>query len=302
MNIPTRLNKPTILLIGASGQVGWELRRTLTLLGDLVSASLEGKQGPEVDLNDPGSLHRLFKTSNPDLVVNAAAFTAVDQAEKDVEMARRVNSDAPTLIGELAAEADIPVIHYSTDYVFSGDAKRPYREDDPPAPLGVYGETKLAGELGLLDSGAEVLILRTSWVYGGRGQNFLLTMQRLFREKAELNIVDDQIGAPTWSRMIAEATAQILAQTLVDGFRFGQKGGLYHLTAGGRTSWYGFADAIRELQRASCRIHPIATSEYPTPAQRPLFSLLDNTRLLETFGICLPDWRESLKLCIEEMS
>ncbi|MCP4995275.1 MAG: sugar nucleotide-binding protein, partial [Gammaproteobacteria bacterium] len=162
---------------------------------------------------------------------------------------------------------------------------------------------KLAGELGLLASGADVLILRTSWVYGARGQNFLLTMQRLFQEKDELNIVDDQIGAPTWSRMIAEVTAQFLAQTLKDGgFRFGQKGGLYHLTAAGRTSWYEFANAIRELQQASCRLHPIPTSDYPTPARRPLFSLLDNQRLLQTFGICLPHWHQSLMLCVEEMS
>jgi len=296
------VNQPTILLIGSSGQVGWELRRTLAPLGDLVSASLEGEQGTKVDLSDPESLQRLFKALNPDLVVNAAAYTAVDQAEKDVEKARQVNATAPALIGELAAVADISVVHYSTDYVFSGDAERPYREDDPTVPLNVYGETKLEGELGLLDSGAEALILRTSWVYGARGQNFLLTMRRLFREKDEMKIVDDQIGAPTWSRMIAEATAQILAQTLADNFKFGRKGGLYHLTAAGRTSWYGFADAIRALQQTSCRLHPIPTSEYPTPAQRPLYSLLDNQRLFETFGVCLPDWHESLQQCVEEMS
>jgi len=296
------VNQPTILLIGSSGQVGWELRRTLAPLGDLVSASLEGEQGTKVDLSDPESLQRLFKAINCDRVGNGASYTAVDQAEKDVEKARQVNATAPALIGELAAVADISVVHYSTDYVFSGDAERPYREDDPTVPLNVYGETKLEGELGLLDSGAEALILRTSWVYGARGQNFLLTMRRLFREKDEMKIVDDQIGAPTWSRMIAEATAQILAQTLADNFKFGRKGGLYHLTAAGRTSWYGFADAIRALQQTSCRLHPIPTSEYPTPAQRPLYSLLDNQRLFETFGVCLPDWHESLQQCVEEMS
>ena len=298
-----RVNRPTILLIGSSGQVGWELRRTLAPLGNLLFVSRRGEQGPAVDLADPESLQRLINSSNPDLVVNAAAYTAVDQAEQDVEMARQLNTDAPTLIGELAADSDIPVVHYSTDYVFAGNAERSYREEDPAVPLGVYGETKLAGELGLLASGADVLILRTSWVYGARGQNFLLTMQRLFQEKDELNIVADQIGAPTWSRMIAEATAQILAQTLRDGgFKFGQKGGRYHLTAAGQTSWYEFARAIRELQRASCRLHPIPTSEYPTPARRPLFSLLDNQRLLETFGICLPHWHQSLMQCVDEMS
>lgn len=302
MTIMTRMNRPTILLIGCTGQVGWELRRTLATLGDLISASLKGSHGPAVDFADPNSLHRLFKTSNPDLVVNAAAFTAVDQAEKDVDTARLVNADAPTLIGALAAELNIPVVHYSTDYVFSGDADRPYREDDPASPLGVYGKTKLAGELGLLNSGAEVLILRTSWVYGSRGHNFFLTMRRLFREKEELKVVNDQIGAPTWSRMIAEATAQILAQSFANGFRFGQRGGLYHLTAAGQTSWYGFAEAIGKLLQTNCRLHPIPTSEYPTPARRPLFSLLDNKRLLDTFSVCLPDWQESLMLCVEEMA
>jgi dTDP-4-dehydrorhamnose reductase len=295
------MTQTKILLIGCDGQVGWELRRTLAPLGELASASLCGRWGLKLDLGEAASIEAAIRQVRPRLIVNAAAYTAVDRAEGDAETAQRVNGDALGLIGRLALELEASVVHYSTDYVFRGDANAPYREEDPTAPLGVYGRTKLEGERQLLDSGADAVILRTAWVYGGRGHNFLLTMKRLCSERPELSVVHDQIGAPTWSRMLAEATALMLAQTRPDGFRFGQRAGLYHLTNGGQTSWHGFASAIRDLLGASCTIHPIPTSDYPTPARRPAYSVLDNRKIEQAFGIRLPDWRTALDLCTEGM-
>ena len=206
--------RPRILLIGANGQVGWELRRTLAGLGEVIAASIEGGYGPIVDLLDKGLLKRLVDESRPDAVVNAAAYTAVDKAETERDMARRINADAVGELGALLAARGTPIIHYSTDFVFSGTAHHPYKESDSPGPLNVYGETKLAGELALLDSGAQALVFRTSWVYGARGANFLLAMLKLFRERDELRIVDDQVGSPTWSRMLAEMTALVLYRVL----------------------------------------------------------------------------------------
>ncbi len=297
MNIP---EIPTILLIGADGQVGFELRRTLEPLGRLVSSSLCGSWGPRLDLTDARSLETLIREIAPRLIVNAAAYTAVDRSEEEEQLAQQVNGDALGVIGRMAAERSIAVVHYSTDYVFDGAAKDPYLEHAVTNPMGAYGRTKLDGERQLLESGADAVILRTSWVYGVRGQNFLRTMQRLFIERNELKIVDDQIGAPTWSRMIAEATAQMLVQTLPDGF--GQRAGIYHLTNAGRTSWHGFAKAIQELLEADCRIQPIPSSEYPTLAKRPMFSVLDNEKLSAAFGLRLPDWHHALKLCLEEQA
>ena len=195
----------------------------------------------------------------------------------------------------------MPVIHYSTDFVFSGEATRPYREDDAPGPLNVYGSTKLAGEQALLESGVPAIVFRTSWVYGVRGQNFLLTMLRLFAEKDELRVVDDQVGAPTWSRMLAEVTAQTLHRVLRHEVDLDRVTGLYHVTAGGETSWYGFAKAILEASGGSCRLLPIPSSDYRSPARRPAYSVLDNTKLWETFGLALPDWRVSLAQCLEDL-
>lgn len=292
---------PRILLIGSDGQVGWELHRTLAPVGQVIAASFRGDAGPAVDLRDAASLRRLFNETAPDAVVNAAAYTAVDKAEGEPELARAINADAVGLIGELASAPRIPVIHYSTDFVFSGETDHAYREDDTPEPHNVYGETKLAGERALLESGAPALVFRTAWVYGTRGSNFLLTMRSLFRERTELKIVDDQIGTPTWSRMLAEVTAQVMYRLFHGGLDVEQVKGLYHVTGAGATSWFGFAEAIRTATQTQCRLTPIPSSEYPAPARRPSYSVLDTRRFRETFGLSLPDWRHSLSLCLADL-
>ncbi len=292
---------PRILLIGASGQVGWELQRTLAGLGTVIAASLEGKYGPTVDLMNRTALEKLVCDSAPDAVVNAAAYTAVDKAETDHFSAQRINADAVGELGILLAARGVPIIHYSTDFVFSGTSNRPYIETDTPAPLNVYGATKFAGEQALLTSGANALILRTSWVYGLRGANFLLTMLRLFRERDVLRVVDDQIGAPTWSRMLAELTALVLQRVLHNEINLAQAGRIYHLTGGGQVSWCGFAQTILSASGFQSTIIPIPSSEYPAPAQRPLYSVLDNTHFETTFGLAMPAWQYSLAQCLEDL-
>ncbi len=290
-------NMPKLLVIGATGQVGWELMRTLAPLGQVLGASMD--PGPlHVDLSHPGSLSRLVQEHSPDMVINAAAYTAVDKAESEPEVARMVNADALKELGRVAWELSIPVVHYSTDFVFGGESDRPYRESDEPAPLSVYGKTKLDGEIALQNSGTAHIILRTSWVYGTHGHNFMLTMRRLAGERDELRVVDDQIGAPTWSRMLAETTAQIVARLLQDPSLIERVQGIYHLTASGSTSWHGFAKAIMELSGSHCRLVAIPTSEYPSPAKRPAYSVLDNERIDQVFGIRLPDWHYSLRQCL----
>lgn len=291
--------RPRILLIGANGQVGWELRRTLAGLGEVIAASIEGGYGPAVDLLDQGLLAKLVDESRPDAVVNAAAYTAVDKAETEREIAKRINADAVGELGALLAQRGTPIIHYSTDFVFDGAAQCPYKETDAPHPVNVYGETKLGGEQALFDSGAPALVFRTSWVYGARGANFLLTMLRLFKEKDELRIVDDQIGSPTWSRMLAEMTALVLYRVLREDLDLREVGGLYHLTGHGQVSWFGFASAILARAGHDCRLIPIPSSDYPAPAKRPAYSVLDNTKFQQTFGLAMPDWRESLEQCLE---
>jgi len=292
---------PRILLIGADGQLGWELRRTLAPVGQVIAADLAGAGGPAVDLLEPASVRRLFNETGPALVVNAAAYTAVDKAESDRTRAQAINADAVALMAELAAATNTPIVHYSTDFVFSGETDRPYREDDAPNPLSVYAETKLAGEQALLNSDAEALIFRTAWLYGVRGGNFLLTMLRLFDERTELRIVDDQIGTPTWSRMLAEVSAQVLYRILSGDLEMSGVKGLYHVTSAGATSWYGFADAIRSATGHGCKLLPIPTSEYPAPARRPAYSVLDTGRFRRTFGLTMPDWRQSLGLCLADL-
>lgn len=289
-----------ILLIGSNGQVGWELCRTLAPLGEVIAASLEGEQGPAIDLMDAGALRRLVEDTRPDAVINAAAYTAVDPAETDRERAWRINAEAVGELGAVLADRGVPILHYSTDFVFPGTSDHPYREDDTPGPLNVYGETKLGGERALLESGAPALIFRTSWVYGARGSNFLLTMLRLFRERAELRVVDDQIGSPTWSRMLAEISAQVLYRVLRGELDLSQAGGLYHLSGAGQVSWYGFACAILEASGEECDLIPIPSSEYPAPARRPAFSVLDNRRFQDTFGLAMPEWRLSLAHCLDQ--
>ena len=292
--------RPEILLIGADGQVGWELQRTLAPLGNLTRATLNGRWERALNLASAESIASVLRETQPDIVINAAAYTAVDKAETEYELAQSINGDAPGLLGRLLAERRVPVLHYSTDFVFSGQSDQPYREEDEPSPLNAYGATKLDGENQLLDSGAPALILRTSWVYGRYGQNFLLTMQRLLREREELKVVDDQIGAPTWSRLLAEVSAQLIYRVLTGDIDLERQSGLYQVTGGGQTSWWGFAKAIQEASGAECRLLPIPSLDYPSPAKRPAYSVLDNGKLLETFGLALPHWETSLAMCLAE--
>lgn len=292
---------PVILLFGANGQVGWELRRTLSTLGEVITAGVDGADH-QADFTDQESITQLVKRTHPALIVNAVAYTAVDKAESEPELAQQVNADAVGHIGRLAASLDCPVIHYSTDYVFSGEGGKPWNERDIPDPRSVYGRTKLDGEKQLMESGADFLILRTAWVYGARGDNFLLTMQRLFREKDQLNIVADQYGAPTWARHIAQATAQIIAQSrATEGvdFSFSHTRGIYHLTADGKASWHEFAQAILSGSPEDCKLNPVTTDEYPCAATRPGYSVLNNEHLQRVFGIQLPHWRHGLALCMD---
>ncbi len=286
-----------ILLTGVKGQVGWELQRSLASLGEVVAVDRE-----DMDLADAAAIRTKVQEIAPRVIVNPAAYTAVDRAESEPERARLINAVAPGILAEAALRCGAILVHYSTDYVFDGSKDTAYLEDDAPHPLNVYGATKLAGEAAIRAAGVRHLILRTSWVYGLRGGNFLLTMQRLMRERTELKIVDDQIGAPTWSRLIAEATAQILAQCLspARGADRPEPWGTYHLTCGGETSWYGFAAAIAELGGYTTRLTPIPSSDYPTPARRPTNSRLDNAKLARVFGLRLPHWREALKLCLDQ--
>lgn len=292
--------RPDILLIGADGQVGWELQRTLAPLGNLTRATLNGRWERALNLASAESIASVLRETQPDIVINAAAYTAVDKAETEYELAQSINGDAPGLLGRLLAERRVPVLHYSTDFVFSGQSDQPYREEDEPSPLNAYGATKLDGENQLLDSGAPALILRTSWVYGRYGQNFLLTMQRLLREREELKVVDDQIGAPTWSRLLAEVSAQLIYRVLTGDIDLERQSGVYQVTGGGQTSWWGFAKAIQQASGAECRLLPIPSIDYPSPAKRPAYSVLDNGKLLETFGLALPHWETSLAMCLAE--
>jgi dTDP-4-dehydrorhamnose reductase len=294
-----------ILVLGGDGQVAWELRRTLATLGEVIAVGRRTE--PALDLMQPDTILPLVEQVRPNWIVNAAAYTAVDKAEQEPEAAAAVNAVGPGRLAEAAARVGAQLVHYSTDYVFDGTGKVPYREDDTPNPQGVYGRTKLDGEEAIAKAGCDWLILRTAWVYGARGGNFMRTMRRLARERAELRVVADQRGAPTWSRHIAEATAQVLAQLGDDRAAWHRACGIYHLTSAGEATWHDFASAIIEHQRqhetiACQNIVPITTADYPTPAKRPAYSVLDNTKLAETFGVRLPDWRVALELVQEELS
>lgn len=291
-----------ILLTGKNGQVGWELQRTLAPLGEVVAFDRQG-----MDLASPDSIRSAIREAKPDLIVNPAAYTAVDKAESEPELAMAINGVAPGIMAEEAKRLGATIVHYSTDYVFDGTKASPYSEEDAPNPINVYGKTKLAGEQAIQAAGVPHLIFRTSWVYGARGKNFLLTILRLAKERDELKIVDDQVGAPTWSRMIAEATGQVLAQCFsplaTRHLPLAELTGIYHLTAAGQTSWHGFAQAALEYpspitRHPSPRLIPIPTAEYPLPAPRPPNSVLSNEKLRQRFGLALPGWEASLKLCL----
>jgi dTDP-4-dehydrorhamnose reductase len=282
-----------ILLLGRTGQIGHELQETLEPLGTVVAPERE-----VADLTDPASLRQAVADVGPDGIVNAAAYTAVDRAEEEPERAQKINAEAPGVLAEEAARRDAWLVHYSTDYVFDGTADRPYREDDPANPLGVYGRTKWEGEEAIRDSGARHLILRTSWVYSARRSNFLLTMLRLAEEVEQgerdgLTVVDDQIGCPTSARWIAEATATLLERFA--GREARDLSGTYHLVSGGQTSWYGFARAIfAQFGYDDVPVEPVTTDAYPTKAERPAYSVLDTTRVRDAFGLDIPTWTEQL--------
>ncbi len=287
-----------ILLIGQNGQVGWELRRTLAPLAEVVAVDY-----PEINFTDTPALRRFVAATNPSVVVNAAAYTAVDKAETETEVCRQVNALAPGVLAEAAKKAGALMVHYSTDYIFDGAKTSPYAETDAPNPLGAYGRSKLEGDRAVKASGADHLIFRLCWVYGARGQNFMLTMQRLARERETLRVVDDQFGCPTWSRMIAEATALVLKQVLAGADRSAYNGE-YHLAASGQTNWHEFASRIIEWMpeaERKCRVvEKITTAEYPTPAKRPAFSALDCGKLQKTFGLRLPNWEASLRQVLDK--
>jgi dTDP-4-dehydrorhamnose reductase len=297
------------LVLGASGQVGFELMRALVPLGEVVAATRDGANHTvDADLARADSLARALDAIAPDIVVNAAAYTAVDRAEDEPELADRINHRAVAEIGAWAARRGAGVVHYSTDYVFDGTATHPYRETDPTAPIGVYGRTKRDGETALLASGARHLILRTAWVYAARGKNFLLTMLRLARERDELRVVDDQLGAPTPARLIADATAEALASWHVSlETRDTRFDGVHHLVSAGQCSWHEFATAIvdraaaRGLIERAPRVVAIKTSDYPTRARRPAYSVLDTERFAGAFGLQLPDWGMGLESTLDEL-
>ena len=306
-----------IVVTGANGQVGHELLRALAapewggsdraIISATRSGRLEGGTHCEAaDLADFGGLTSTLDRIQPNLILNAAAYTAVDRAEDEHDLAQRINGEALGVLGKWAKRNDARVVHYSTDYVFDGAATRAYREDDATHPVSAYGRSKLVGEIALSESGARHLIFRTAWVYAARGQNFLRTMLRLGAERDELRVVDDQVGAPTPARLIADVTAQAVAQWQEDDTP--TRDGVYHVVASGRTSWCGFARAIFEraqhaglIERAP-KVQAIRSDEYPTRAVRPAFSVLDTAKLRDVFGIALPDWQTALDDVILELA
>ena len=287
-----------LLLVGANGQVGDALRRSLAPLGEVIATTRSGRLDDQagcesLDLADLDAIAPLVARVRPDVVVNAAAYTAVDRAEDESELAFRINAQAVERLANACADRDIPLVHYSTDYVFDGRGTRPYREDDPTAPLGVYGHSKREGELAIARSGTRHIILRTAWVYGLHGHNFLRTMLRVGAERDELRVVADQYGCPTPAWLIADVTAAILRGGIVES-------GIRHLVTDGQTTWHGFAEAIfeeasqRGLIARRPRVAAITTADYPTRAERPAYSVLDTGRLREDYSLDLPDWRDAL--------
>ncbi|MEW6316098.1 MAG: dTDP-4-dehydrorhamnose reductase [Pseudomonadota bacterium] len=299
------MTPPRILIIGDQGQVAWELQRTLATLGDVIAAG-RSTATHALDLARPETIAPLVEATRPNWIINAAAYTAVDKAEQEEELATTINGRA---VGELAAAAKSVgalLVHYSTDYVFDGTADKPYTEEAPTNPQSAYGRSKLAGEEAIRASDTPHLILRTSWVYGARGHNFMRTIRRLAREREELRIVADQHGCPTWSRHIAEATAQILAQLGQDRAAWAAKTGTYHLVSSGQGTWHDFASRIVEHQRQhepvkTERILPIRTEEYPLPAPRPKYSVLCTDKMRAAFGIHMPHWESALEQVQKEL-
>jgi dTDP-4-dehydrorhamnose reductase len=305
---------PTVLVTGRDGQLGFELRRTLAPLGRMVAVDID-----DINFCDLDAVRRLVRELHPDVIANAAAYTAVDRAETERAVAQTLNGDVPGVLAEeFSRYGGKLIIHYSTDYVFDGSATKPYSEDDSPNPVNAYGESKLAGELAVQRAGVPHIILRTEWLYAMRGTNFLLTILRLAREGKPLRIIADQVGAPTWARMLAEATATVTARFLKTSAEDARAwSGVYHVTASGQTTWHGFTQAILEesllrLERlkqtnAWCvdairSLSAISTGDYPTRARRPAYSVLCNEKIAATFGVRLPDWRAQVRMALEDFS
>jgi dTDP-4-dehydrorhamnose reductase len=294
-----------ILLLGANGQVGWELQRALAPLGELIACDFDTPAPHTADFSRPGSLAVLVHAVQPQLIVNAAAHTAVDKAESEPALARALNATAPGILAEQARALGALLVHYSTDYVFDGSGSAPRDETAEPNPLSVYGTTKLEGEQAIQASGCRHLILRTSWVHAARGGNFVRTMLRLAQERDELKVIDDQIGAPTGADLLADITAHAVRAIVRDP----DLCGLYHCTAQGETSWHGYARLVVEHARAQGQpvrvapeaVRPLTTAEYPTPAKRPLNSRLDCTRLAQAFGLQLPPWEQGVRRLLTEI-
>jgi dTDP-4-dehydrorhamnose reductase len=291
-----------ILLTGGSGQVGWELRRALAPLGEVVAPPRA-----DLDLKNTTALREAVRALRPAAVVNCAAYTDVERAEGDLEAARALNAEAPAALAEAVARAGGLMVHFSTDFVFDGAKRAPYSEDDAASPLNIYGRTKHEGELGVAAAGGAHLVLRTSWIYGVRGRNFFRTMRTLAMEREVLTVVDDQKGAPTWSRMVAEATALALGQLAAgDGFASDGPWGTYHVTAAGSTTWHGFAEALLagDPHRAAhrCRrVEPVSSEAFGTRARRPPQSVLDSRRFARVFGVRLPHWSSQLQMVLDEL-
>lgn len=291
-----------VLVTGSNGQVGWELLRALMPLGEVISVG----RG-QVDLTDLAGLRKIMQSIKPDVVVNPAAYTAVDKAESDLEQAFQINAHAPGILAEEVRKVGGLLVHYSTDYVFDGTNSDAYTETDATNPLNVYGQSKLAGEQAIQAVACDHLIFRTSWVYAARGSNFLKTILRLAAEREELNIVADQIGSPTWARLIAETTAHVIRQSLLERKQSEFQSDIYNLTSTEATTWHGFAEAIVEiasqqgmLAGKQPRINPIPATAYPVPARRPSNSRLSVNKLEKRFGLSLPSWSCALKLCLGE--
>lgn len=293
-----------LLLLGKGGQVGWELQRSLAPLGELVALDFDSTDF-HADFSRPEQLADTVRQVRPDVIVNAAAHTAVDKAESEPEFARKLNATSPGVVAQAAQEIGALMVHYSTDYVFDGSGTAPWKEDDATGPLSVYGRTKLEGEQLVAQHCAKHLIFRTSWVYAARGGNFAKTMLRLARERDKLTVIDDQFGAPTGAELLADITAHAIRATLQDP----SKAGLYHAIAGGETTWYGYARYVLELaQQAGVelkagpqQVEAVPTSAFPTPATRPHNSRLDTSKLQAAFGLVLPPWQNGVARMLREI-
>jgi dTDP-4-dehydrorhamnose reductase len=294
-----------VLLFGCNGQVGWELQRALAPLGDLIALDYDCENGLCGDFNRPKDLADTVQTVKPDVIVNAAAYTAVDKAESEPELAARINTEAPAVLAGEARKIGAWLVHYSTDYVFDGGGDRPWRETDATGPLNVYGTTKLQGEDEIRRSECRHLIFRTSWVYAAHGHNFAKTMLRLACERDHLEVVDDQVGAPTGAELLADVTAYAIRSAMERP----EVGGLYHVTADGETSWFEYAGFVAEFARnagaeikvAPGAIVPVPSSVFPTPARRPQNSRLDTSKFRDTFRLSLPHWKTGVSRMLTEI-